>query len=112
MTNLTLCDPFVRAGHKCVVVERVHSDKVTARKKRESFWMSKLQTLTPDGLSTQGKKILGTDGGLFWTVCVCVDTCISSAVVHGFVSGDRLCCVMSAAFSSSPHPHPHLTMYM
>ena len=36
---------------KCVVVERVHPDKVTARKKRESFWMSKLQTLTPDGLN-------------------------------------------------------------
>ena len=38
---------------KCVVVERVHSNKVTARKKRESFWMSKLQTLTPDGLNTR-----------------------------------------------------------
>eukprot|EP00745_Piridium_sociabile_P005366 TRINITY_DN13285_c0_g1_i1.p1 TRINITY_DN13285_c0_g1~~TRINITY_DN13285_c0_g1_i1.p1 ORF type:complete len:744 (-),score=124.94 TRINITY_DN13285_c0_g1_i1:151-2382(-) len=38
---------------KCVVIERVNSDTVTARLKRESFWMCKLKTVTPDGLNTR-----------------------------------------------------------
>ena len=38
---------------KCVVIEKVHSDSTHARLKRESFWMGKLQTLTPNGLNTK-----------------------------------------------------------
>ena len=37
---------------KCVVIERVHSDSLDARLRRETFWMNKLKTVSPFGLNT------------------------------------------------------------
>ena len=48
---------FNQAGHslnnmKCVVLEKVHTDDLQKRLKRERFWMSKIQSYTPHGLNT------------------------------------------------------------
>ena len=37
---------------RCMVIEGVHGSSRTDRLRRESFWISKLKTLIPQGLNT------------------------------------------------------------